>query len=93
VPSETGFFCPVCGYAGLHELPWVGSAASDEICPCCGTHFGLDDFVSGNAKLRPATYERLRRAWIDGGYVWFSRSTPPPLGWSPREQLDLASRR
>ena len=36
--------CPACGFDGLFERPWTGDSASDEICPCCGIHFGYDDF-------------------------------------------------
>ena len=66
--------CPVCLYPGLARPP-----KDDYICPCCGTHFGYDDFST--------TWDKLREGWIYGGAVWFSDSTPKPQGWDPHEQL------
>ena len=32
--------------------PWAGASASLEICPCCGIHFGYDDYAGGAADAR-----------------------------------------
>jgi hypothetical protein len=72
--------CPVCGYGGLSEPPYnqFGSASFD-ICSCCGTEFGNDDFS--------ITFEQLRNRWITNGMLWFSVSEPSPEGWDPVTQL------
>lgn len=36
--------CPACGFSGLVSEPWDDVSPSDEICPCCGIQFGLDDW-------------------------------------------------
>ena len=59
------YTCPVCEYDKLVDPP-----EDHEICPSCGTHFGLDDDQRSHADLRAA--------WIAAGRPWFSRSTPPP---------------
>lgn len=66
--------CPVCGYADLKAAP-----QDYEICPSCGTEFGLDD--------SERTHEELRKAWIASGAHWFSDRTRPPSGWNATEQL------
>jgi hypothetical protein len=81
------FVCPVCGFPGLSEPPWSGAAASDEICPSCGTHFGYDDAAGGRLADRARIYEKLRRAWAASGYSWFSRSKARPPSWDPIAQL------
>ncbi len=68
------FLCPVCAYPQLDGPP-----RNDLICPCCGTHFGLDDYAQ--------TPAQLRSAWLRAGANWFSRRTPPPPRWSARRQL------
>lgn len=68
------FHCPVCGYDRLNAPPH-----DDLICPCCGTHFGYDDYAH--------SVPELRSDWIKGGAKWFSRRTPMPNGWSPVIQL------
>lgn len=66
--------CPVCAFEGL-----VAPPADFEICPCCGTEFGLDD--------HDKTHAHLRADWINNDYRWFSRANPAPLGWDPIAQL------
>lgn len=78
------FYCPVCGYNGLDELPYINgdpSSGSFEICSCCGFQFGVDDLDGGY------THETYRKKWIDDGAVWFSNFTPAPNNWSLRKQL------
>ncbi|NBW07239.1 MAG: hypothetical protein EBR82_04355 [Caulobacteraceae bacterium] len=68
--------CPVC------FLP-DGLSSNDryqEICPCCGTQFGLDDARVNHADLR--------QKWIAAGHPWWSRSTLPPDGWDAEAQLN-----
>jgi hypothetical protein len=81
------FLCPVCGFGDLAEAPWSNGAASDEICPCCGTHFGYDDAAGGDAGRREALHRELRRRWEVQGFPWFSRSTTAPAGWAPSAQV------
>ena len=64
--------CPVCGFPDLHEPPWQGNAASDEICPSCGTHFGYDDDAGGDAAQREAIYRQRRETWRAAGTPWFA---------------------
>lgn len=52
------------------------------ICPCCGTEFGYDDFNT--------PFEELRRRWVERNAPWFSRHTPPPPGWDGIIQLSRA---
>jgi hypothetical protein len=36
-PVADRYLCPVCGYPGLYEPPWIDVSGSFEICPSCGT--------------------------------------------------------
>jgi hypothetical protein len=83
------FLCPVCGYPELWESPWSDGAPSDEICPCCGTHFGYDDVEDGDAALREARWVALRQEWTVRDHEWFSRVRRPRPGWNPEEQLSV----
>jgi hypothetical protein len=49
------------------------------ICPCCATHFGLDDAYY--------TVDELRTRWISNGAIWFSKYTVAPPYWSAISQL------
>lgn len=56
-----------------------------EICPSCGTQFGLH--VPGKtAADTEARYEERRRKWIDGG-MRYRGPEPPPPDWNPVVQL------
>jgi len=55
------YMCPVCDYDNL-ELP----PRNHEICPCCGTEVGFDDFEKSN--------QQLRFKWIRGGRLWWSKN-------------------
>lgn len=74
----TGIVCPVCGFNDLPREPY-----SYLICCCCGTEFELDD--------EETPHEELRRRWIEGGCVFWSkrRGTPTEL-WNPFAQLEKA---
>ena len=78
--------CPVCGFPYLLEPAWTDDEPSDEICPCCGTHFGYDDFAQ-TAADRAIRHEELRNQWIANGQPWFSKSRTPPPTWNPAAQL------
>lgn len=66
--------CPVCFYNQMLDPP-----EDFNICPCCGTEFGNDDFELNHAELR----ER----WEAGGLLWFSKFTPQPFNWDPIAQI------
>ncbi len=65
--------CPVCAYE-LDDPP-----RDHNICPSCGTEFGLHDVN--------ATIEELREAWIKTGPKWWSETDPKPADWNPFVQL------
>jgi hypothetical protein len=71
--------CKVCGYDQMPDPP-----IRHNICPCCGTEYGLDD--------DDCSYEELRDAWLRAGAPWFSSLEPyvPALNWNAWDQLDLA---
>ena len=66
--------CPVCGY-GMDDPP-----EDYNICPSCGTEFGLHDAHTSIAELRAA--------WLRSGAHWWSPVDPQPQGWDPYLQLD-----
>lgn len=71
--------CLVCGY---DQMPYPPQDYN--ICPCCGTEYGVDDVFESH-------YE-LRNQWLSMGGHWFSRVRPyirPPY-WNAWDQLDLA---
>lgn len=70
----TNFTCLVCGYPDMNNPP-----ADYEICPCCGTEFGLDDQFY--------THKELREKWIGNGCMWFDDSMPEPVDYNPKKQL------
>jgi len=65
--------CTVCGYE-MDEGP-----RSFNICPSCGTEFGLHD--------ENASTLELRDAWLASGPKWYSPVIPKPLAWKPIDQL------
>lgn len=75
--------CPVCGYDLKRRIPT--RIAMGEICSCCGTEFGVDDYE--------VPYSELRRRWLADGCPWFSNATPPPKGWTAQRQLAIAIER
>jgi hypothetical protein len=72
--------CPVCGGLFAGELPWdyywscdeqgnkTGepyAAASFDICPCCNTQYGLDDYVKSSEDMtQQQKWAELRREWL-----------------------------
>jgi transcriptional regulator with XRE-family HTH domain len=57
-------------------------AVPENICPCCGTEFGVDDDYHSP--------EELRSTWIENDFPFFSDLTQPPKNWSPYRQLIIA---
>src|SRR5258708_15856140 len=65
--------CPVCGFE-MSDGP-----RDYNICPSCGTEFGLHDVNS--------SIEVLRDVWIESGPRWYSRVVAEPVGLNPWLQL------
>src|ERR1035438_8390495 len=65
--------CTVCGYA-MDDQP-----EDYNICPSCGTEFGVNDVNS--------SIEDLRELWLESGPAWWSPTDPIPQGWDPVGQL------
>ena len=81
------YICPVCGYDGLYEQPWINDNPSDEICPCCGIQFGYTDAAGGDINTRKKIYREWRKKWINESMMWWSDSRKPPNDWNPEKQL------
>lgn len=64
------YTCPVCYFNRLHYPP-----ENHELCPSCGTMFGIDDVE--------ATHAELRRWWIEDGATWFHPLYLEPQDWFP----------
>ncbi|MFJ6207360.1 hypothetical protein [Lysinibacillus sp. NPDC092081] len=76
--------CLVCGFNELDEPPYYEDGeSSDEICPCCGFHFGYDDDVQD----KKVVYEQWRDQWIENGSQWFSKGRKPNAYWDVEQQL------
>jgi hypothetical protein len=77
--------CLVCNYQELYEPPYDNRGVpSDEICPCCGFHYGFDDDGYSN---KEEAFKLWLDKWIKDGCPWFSKSRKPPKNWNPAEQL------
>jgi hypothetical protein len=82
------YFCPVCGYPGLDEPPYLNNeAASYNICPCCYVEYGFDDGGRHGEDLQLWIAE-ARLGWINQGMRWGSSYTDPPAHWDPLSQLE-----
>jgi hypothetical protein len=71
--SHTEHLCPVCGYE-MEDPP-----SNYNICPSCGTEFGVND-VNASAL-------ELRMNWIASGMEWWSTTDAKPVEWAPLTQL------
>lgn len=81
--SGESYLCPVCGYPRLDEAAYDRfGCASYDICPCCGTEFGYDDSTVAHAYLR--------KKWVSGGMLWWSKHQLKPNDWDPVKQLKEA---
>lgn len=65
--------CTVCGYE-MEDGP-----RDFNICPSCGTEFGLHDFET--------TIAALRAGWLLTGPQWHSTVAAQPSDWNPIRQL------
>lgn len=74
--------CKVCAYSQMPHPP-----RDYNICPCCGTEYGLDDAFESHGELRDE--------WLLAGGPWFSQVEPylQPANWNPWNQLDAAQYR
>jgi predicted amidophosphoribosyltransferase len=52
----TAHMCPVCGY-GMEDPP-----QDYNICPCCGTEFGLHDAERTHDQLRSSMISKVKGA-------------------------------
>jgi len=68
-----GNMCPVCGFE-MEDPP-----RDYNICPSCGTEFGVHDLNSSIADLRDA--------WLRTGPRWWSNVDPAPPNWNPFSQF------
>lgn len=77
--------CIVCNYAGLFDPPYdERGIPSDEICPCCGFHYGYDDDDVAN---KEDAFKLWKEKWIENGLKWFSKGRKSPEDWKANEQL------
>jgi hypothetical protein len=102
--EEVGNYCPISAFNLWFEpLSYlIEKLASHEICPCCFTEFGNDDWANRDTSARPALWEELRKEWIVDGKKWggkHNESTKKnnhkfsklPENWDPVEQLKKAA--
>jgi hypothetical protein len=78
--NEEYYRCRVCGLQ-QDDLPWGedGETPSFNICPCCGTEFGYEDFTLEATRAQ-------RERWLSTGAKWF-KPKEKPEGWNLDEQL------
>lgn len=81
---KKNYTCPVCGYDKI-ENPIYDSRGNgtDEICSCCGFHFGCDDWPD-----KEKSYNEWRKKWIKNGCKWWAYKEAPPEDWDPKKQLE-----
>jgi aryl-alcohol dehydrogenase-like predicted oxidoreductase len=79
--------CPVCGFPELALPAWDHGVGSGEVCPSCGTRFGVDDAGDGSIEAREVVHEAMRLAWIADGMQWHSTRAKPE-GWDAVRQVD-----
>jgi hypothetical protein len=94
--------CYVCGLE-LDDYPYYLDsrpiANPEMICPCCGTHYGLDDEGGGKVEISDEIVDAyqnfgddahkkiikiLRKHWIDGGMKWWFPYPDVPLSSEPK---------
>jgi hypothetical protein len=85
--------CYICGLQ-LEEYPYhpeFRTADIEFICPCCGTHYGLDDEGAGKVEVpdeivnayqsfgdeaHKKIIKILRQNWIEEGMNWWAVGDP-----------------
>ena len=78
--------CPGGGYPDPRALDGSGEVTCSA-CPCCGAESGCDYGAEPTEERLLA----LRRRWfIDLKGKWWSAKQPPPQGWNPQTQLQMA---
>jgi len=76
--NHSHYFCPVCGFRGLNEVPYdEHGSPSYEICPCCGFEFGFEG---------PREHAQFREDWLRKGAPWFMPEAKP-ADWDLQKQL------
>jgi len=73
-------FCRVCGL-DQEEPVWGESdqCPTFEICLCCGTEFGYDDYTLEGIRKRRENWLLNPQKWLD--------PTAKPIGWDLEAQL------
>lgn len=74
------YICPICGWDEMNLSP-----DDFNICDCCGTEFGFDDFERED--------KDLTNIWIKSGMKWWNDAVLPPKNWKPKEQLKNIKRK
>jgi len=81
--NDPYYICPVCGFDKLEGPPYYEHfAGSNEICPCCGFEFGVDDFDCAEIDMEQLSDEEIvrqaheiyRQNWIDSHFRLFDPS-------------------
>lgn len=90
--SEIKKVCYVCGL-NLYDYPYDPESFTpnpEMICPCCGTHYGLEDEGGGKVEIPDDLVDSyhdfgddahkkiikiLRQNWIDEGMKWLIPET------------------
>lgn len=72
--------CRICGYKN-ESYPWGedGKSPSYQICPCCGSQFGVDD-------ITPENMQKYFEQWKIDQYKW-SNAKLKPKNWTIEYQL------
>ncbi|KSU50977.1 hypothetical protein AS033_06240 [Exiguobacterium indicum] len=82
-PNDPYYICPVCGCDKLEDPPYYEHfAGSNEICPCCGFEFGVDDFDCVEIDMKQLSDEEIikqaheiyRQNWINHQFKLFDPS-------------------
>jgi len=84
--NDSYYVCPVCGFDELDDSPYYEHfAGNNEICPCCGFEFGVDDFDCAEIDMEQLSDEEIvkqaheiyRQNWINSHFKLFNPSVFP----------------
>jgi hypothetical protein len=80
INNQAAYICRICGLLQDEEI-WGedGKILSFNICNCCGSEFGYEDFQLFAVKLN-------RERWMQKGCPWNNPKFKPET-WSIEEQL------
>jgi len=72
--------CRICGYKN-EDFPWGedGKTPNYQICPCCGTQFGVNDITLDDI-------HKTRNLWKKNGNKWFAKNETP-ADWDIETQM------